>query len=132
MPTVACSFFRACRIEQLTGRPAHPFLKRGIIFAHRDLHEILDLYEKGQPFYLYTGRVRGNGTAQHSVAGQDKTAAWDGSRPKSQFEAADLCKHSSRKAILPASSLLLSTVTHSCCLPPSLLLLPAAVSGSLL
>lgn len=44
------------RIEQLTGRPAHPFLKRGIIFAHRDLHEILDLYEKGQPFYLYTGR----------------------------------------------------------------------------
>jgi hypothetical protein len=41
----------------LTGRTAHPFLKRGIIFAHRDLHEILDLYEKGQPFYLYTGRV---------------------------------------------------------------------------
>lgn len=57
VPTVAC-FFRACRIEQLTGRPAHPFLKRGIIFAHRDLQEILDLYEKGQPFYLYTGRVR--------------------------------------------------------------------------
>jgi hypothetical protein len=47
------------RIERLTGRSAHPFLKRGIIFAHRDLHEILDLYEKGQPFYLYTGRVRG-------------------------------------------------------------------------
>ena len=45
------------RIERLTGKPAHPFLKRGIFFAHRDLHEILDLYEKGQPFYLYTGRV---------------------------------------------------------------------------
>jgi tryptophanyl-tRNA synthetase len=44
-------------MERLTGRPAHPFLKRGIIFAHRDLHEILDLYEAGQPFYLYTGRV---------------------------------------------------------------------------
>ncbi len=45
------------RIERLTNRPAHPFLKRGIFFAHRDLQEILDCYEKGQPFYLYTGRV---------------------------------------------------------------------------
>ncbi|GLI58625.1 hypothetical protein VaNZ11_000360, partial [Volvox africanus] len=44
------------RVESLTGRPAHPFLKRGIFFAHRDLHEILDCYEKGIPFYLYTGR----------------------------------------------------------------------------
>jgi hypothetical protein len=47
-----------CSIEKLTGRPAHPFLKRGIIFAHRDLQEILDCYERGEPFYLYTGRVR--------------------------------------------------------------------------
>ncbi len=46
------------RLERLTGQPAHPFLKRGIIFAHRDLHEYLDCYEKGQPLYLYTGRVR--------------------------------------------------------------------------
>lgn len=44
------------RMERLTGRPAHPFLKRGIFFAHRDFKEILDCYEKGQPFYLYTGR----------------------------------------------------------------------------
>ncbi|EFN53541.1 hypothetical protein CHLNCDRAFT_25698 [Chlorella variabilis] len=44
------------RIERLTGRPAHPFLKRGIFFAHRDLNELLDAYERGQPFYLYTGR----------------------------------------------------------------------------
>jgi tryptophanyl-tRNA synthetase len=44
-------------VERLTGKPAHPFLKRGIFFAHRDLQEILDCYEKGQPFYLYTGRV---------------------------------------------------------------------------
>lgn len=49
------------RMERLTGRPAHPFLKRGIIFAHRDLAEILDAYERGEPFYLYTGRVRGRG-----------------------------------------------------------------------
>ena len=92
------------RIERLTKMPAHPFLKRGIFFAHRsvatsknifrgkkkklhlniythtlsstisislhafihfyhiflllfrDLHDILDAYEAGKPFYLYTGR----------------------------------------------------------------------------
>uniref|UniRef100_A0A7S0YEQ1 Tryptophan--tRNA ligase, cytoplasmic n=1 Tax=Polytomella parva TaxID=51329 RepID=A0A7S0YEQ1_9CHLO len=44
------------RIERLTGKPAHPFLKRGIFFAHRDIEDILDCYEKGIPFYLYTGR----------------------------------------------------------------------------
>lgn len=36
---------------------AHPFLRRGIFFAHRELEEILDAHEKGKPFYLYTGRV---------------------------------------------------------------------------
>ena len=46
------------RVEKLTGKPAHPFLKRHIFFAHRDLKEILDCYEKKIPFYLYTGRVR--------------------------------------------------------------------------
>ncbi len=46
------------RIEQLTGKPAHPFLKRGFFYAHRDLKDVLDAYEKGEPFYLYTGRVR--------------------------------------------------------------------------
>lgn len=44
------------RMERLTKKPAHHFLKRGIFFSHRDLHVLLDLYEKGQPFYLYTGR----------------------------------------------------------------------------
>ncbi|CAM0949744.1 unnamed protein product [Alopecurus aequalis] len=44
------------RIERLTGRPPHRFLRRGLFFAHRDLNEILDLYEKGEKFYLYTGR----------------------------------------------------------------------------
>jgi tryptophanyl-tRNA synthetase len=43
------------RIEKLTGVPAHPFLKRGVFYAHRDLQELLDLYEKGEKFYLYTG-----------------------------------------------------------------------------
>lgn len=45
------------RVEQVTGKPAHPFLKRRIFFAHRELKEILDCYEKKIPFYLYTGRV---------------------------------------------------------------------------
>lgn len=44
------------RVERLTGRPPHRFLRRGLFFAHRDLNEILDLYEKGEKFYLYTGR----------------------------------------------------------------------------
>lgn len=35
--------------------PAHPFLKRRVFYAHRDLGELLDLYEKGEKFYLYTG-----------------------------------------------------------------------------
>lgn len=46
------------RIEQVTGKKAHPLLRRGVFYAHRDLKEILDAYEKGEPFYLYTGRVR--------------------------------------------------------------------------
>lgn len=44
------------RVERLTGRPAHPWLRRGLFFSHRDLGLILDNYEKGIPFYLYTGR----------------------------------------------------------------------------
>ena len=48
------------RIEQLTGKKAHPLLRRGVFYAHRDLKEILDAYEKGEPFYLYTGRVSAN------------------------------------------------------------------------
>ncbi|KAL6842134.1 hypothetical protein ACP4OV_028113 [Aristida adscensionis] len=44
------------RVHRLTARPPHRFLRRGLFFAHRDLNEILDLYEKGERFYLYTGR----------------------------------------------------------------------------
>ena len=43
-------------MEKLTGKPAHIFLKRGIFFSHRDLELILNDYEKGKKFYLYTGR----------------------------------------------------------------------------
>lgn len=44
------------RFERLTGHKAHRFLRRGIFFSHRDLGVLLDLYEKGSKFYLYTGR----------------------------------------------------------------------------
>jgi tryptophanyl-tRNA synthetase len=44
------------RIERLTGKKAHRFLRREIFFSHRDLKEMLDLYEAGKKFYLYTGR----------------------------------------------------------------------------
>ncbi|KAI5303961.1 hypothetical protein KEM56_007013 [Ascosphaera pollenicola] len=44
------------RFERVTGRRPHRFLRRGIVFSHRDLSKILDQYEKGQPFFMYTGR----------------------------------------------------------------------------
>jgi tryptophanyl-tRNA synthetase len=44
------------RMERLTGKKPHRFLRRGIFFSHRDLNHLLDLYELGEPFYLYTGR----------------------------------------------------------------------------
>ena len=44
------------RIEKLTGRKCHQMIKRGLFFAHRDLQLVLNEVEKGNPFYLYTGR----------------------------------------------------------------------------
>ncbi|EXJ88820.1 tryptophanyl-tRNA synthetase [Capronia epimyces CBS 606.96] len=44
------------RFEKVTGKRAHRFIRRGIVFSHRELEKILDRYEKGEPFYLYTGR----------------------------------------------------------------------------
>jgi tryptophanyl-tRNA synthetase len=44
------------RFEKVTGQKPHRFLRRGIVFSHRELNLILDRYERGQPFYLYTGR----------------------------------------------------------------------------
>ncbi|KAH9161538.1 tryptophanyl-tRNA synthetase, partial [Lactarius sanguifluus] len=34
----------------------HILLRRGMFFSHRDFNIILDRYEKGKPFFLYTGR----------------------------------------------------------------------------
>ncbi|KAB0799029.1 hypothetical protein PPYR_06909 [Photinus pyralis] len=44
------------RFEKVTGKPVHHLLRRGIFFSHRDMHSILNQYEAGKPFYLYTGR----------------------------------------------------------------------------
>ena len=43
------------RIEKHAGE-LHLQLRRGLFFSHRDLDWILDLYEAGKPFVLYTGR----------------------------------------------------------------------------
>lgn len=43
------------RIERITGE-SHFMLRRGIFFSHRDLGTLLNDYEKGKKFFLYTGR----------------------------------------------------------------------------
>lgn len=44
------------RFERVTSHRPHRLLRRGMVFSHRDLTVILDKYEKGVPFFLYTGR----------------------------------------------------------------------------
>jgi len=44
------------RIQKHTGE-LHFMLRRKIFFSHRDLNWLLDQYEKGNRFYLYTGRA---------------------------------------------------------------------------
>ncbi|XP_053701983.1 tryptophan--tRNA ligase, cytoplasmic [Synchiropus splendidus] len=44
------------RIEKVAGQKPHRFLRRGIFFSHRDMHQVLDAVEKNKSFYLYTGR----------------------------------------------------------------------------
>mgnify|MGYP002718609846 CR=1 FL=1 len=44
------------RFEKVTGHRPHRFMRRSIVFSHRDLSKILDKHEKGEPFFLYTGR----------------------------------------------------------------------------
>lgn len=44
------------RIEK-HAKSLHPMLRRKIFFAHRDMGWILDEFEKGNKFFLYTGRA---------------------------------------------------------------------------
>ncbi len=43
------------RIKKIAGDD-HFMLRRQIFFSHRDMNKILDEYEKGKKFFLYTGR----------------------------------------------------------------------------
>jgi len=47
---------RISNIAQSRSMELHPFLKNGLFSSHRDLEKILDHYEDGKPFYIYTGR----------------------------------------------------------------------------
>lgn len=44
------------RFEKLCGGELHQLLRRGVFFSHRDLEWVFDEYEKGNRFFLYTGR----------------------------------------------------------------------------
>ena len=44
------------RIEEIS-KGSHFLLRRGIFFSHRDMKWLLDEYEKGNKFFLYTGRA---------------------------------------------------------------------------
>merc|ERR1719507_2944954 len=44
------------RLERVTGKKPHHFLRRGVFFSHRDMNMVLDMVEKGEKFFLYTGR----------------------------------------------------------------------------
>lgn len=55
------------RIEKLAGG-THHMLRRHIFYAHRDLGWLLDEYEKGNKFYLYTGIApSGSMTVAHLI-----------------------------------------------------------------
>uniref|UniRef100_A0A3B0MJS4 tryptophan--tRNA ligase n=1 Tax=Theileria annulata TaxID=5874 RepID=A0A3B0MJS4_THEAN len=43
------------RVKALVGN-VHPFLRRKMFFCHRDFDQLLDNYEKGNKFFIYTGR----------------------------------------------------------------------------
>ena len=43
------------KLQKITGED-HFMLRRGIFFSHRDLNLILENFEKGKEFFLYTGR----------------------------------------------------------------------------
>ena len=49
------------RIEKHTGK-LHYLLRRGLFFSHRDMNWILDKYDKGEKFFLYTGRAPSDNT----------------------------------------------------------------------
>lgn len=51
------------KIQKISKKPIHHFLKRDIFFCHRDLDKFLTSIEQGKKVYLYTGR----GPSQESM-----------------------------------------------------------------
>lgn len=49
-------------LKRIPGAAGNMFLRRRIFYSHRDLGWLLDGYEKGRKFYLYTGRGPSSGT----------------------------------------------------------------------
>ncbi len=52
------------RLEKHT-KDLHLFLRRKVFFSHRDLNWLMDEYEKGNKFFLYTGRASSKGSKVH-------------------------------------------------------------------
>ncbi|MEK6820195.1 MAG: tryptophan--tRNA ligase [Nanoarchaeota archaeon] len=52
------------RIKKHT-KELHLFLRRKVFFSHRDLNWLLDEQEKGNKFFLYTGRASSTGSKVH-------------------------------------------------------------------
>ena len=50
------------RFERITGHKPHRWLRRRLFFSHRDFNKILDCHEKGESFFLYTGRGPSTGS----------------------------------------------------------------------
>lgn len=50
------------RFTKLTGHKPHRWLRRGLFFSHRDFDKVLDTYERGESFFLYTGRGPSSGS----------------------------------------------------------------------
>ena len=44
------------RWEKVTNTRVHHFIRRGIIFSHQDINNVLDCVERHIPIYVYTGR----------------------------------------------------------------------------
>jgi tryptophanyl-tRNA synthetase len=44
------------RLRRLAGGALSPLLVRGVYYSHRDLGTLLDAFEKGRSFFLYSGR----------------------------------------------------------------------------
>jgi len=44
------------RIAAISGQTPHLFLRRGLFFSHRDLDDLFDAHERGERFYIFTGR----------------------------------------------------------------------------